>query len=68
MNMTLTLKKPTDRLLSVRQLAERLNVREGTIYMWVKLGKVPCLRLGRRTIRFSENAIELWLQQNTKEI
>lgn len=56
--------QPSDfaaRLLSERQVAERLNIGEVTLQQWRARGKgPPFVRLGR-TIRYREADIEAWL-------
>ncbi|HET9376389.1 MAG TPA: helix-turn-helix domain-containing protein, partial [Chthoniobacterales bacterium] len=44
----------------VRDLAERFAVSHPTIYRWVRLGKLPAIRLGKRVLRFSEDEILSW--------
>jgi excisionase family DNA binding protein len=49
-----------DRLLTVQELAERLNVDDRWIYR--KADDLPFTRrLGDRTLRFSEQGLERWL-------
>ena len=38
------------RLYSLRESAEQLNLSYSTIKAWVHLGKIPVVRLGRRTM------------------
>jgi excisionase family DNA binding protein len=49
-------------LIDAEQLSQRLGVKEGTIYDWVRRGKIPCLRL-ERLIRFDPEEINLWLAE-----
>jgi excisionase family DNA binding protein len=51
-----------DRLLSARQVAERLGVSTYFIYRAVANGQLPfARRLGPRKLRFSERELERWL-------
>ena len=48
-------------LLTVKDMAIRLQVKEKTIYAWVSQCKIPCVKVNG-VIRFDERAIEQWLQ------
>jgi len=41
-----------NRLLTVPEVAKILRIKVSTLYTWVRLGKVPCTRIGR-LIRFT---------------
>ena len=49
-------------LLTVKDMATRLQVKDKTVYAWVSRGKIPCVKVNG-VIRFDERAIEQWLQQ-----
>jgi excisionase family DNA binding protein len=42
----------TDRLLTAAEMAEWLSVAPETLLEWVRAGRIPALRVGRKTIRF----------------
>jgi excisionase family DNA binding protein len=48
-------------LLTVKDMATWLQVKDKTIYAWVSQGKIPCVKVNG-VIRFDERAIERWLQ------
>ena len=48
-------------LLTVKDMATRLQVKEKTIYAWASQGKIPCVKVNG-VIRFDARAIEQWLQ------
>ena len=52
-----------DRLLTVRELAERLGISAGTAYHWLSQGRLPCVRLSSRCVRFRESDVEEMLEQ-----
>jgi excisionase family DNA binding protein len=52
-----------DKLLNIRELAERLNIAEGTAYHWLSQGRLPCVRFSSRCVRFRESDIERMLEQ-----
>lgn len=45
------------RLLTVRQVADRLGVSTDTVYQWSYLGKLPKIKLGFR-LRFDSEVID----------
>jgi excisionase family DNA binding protein len=47
-------------LLRVEQAAELLAVKPSWVYDAVRLGRLPCLRVGRH-IRFTQSMLENWL-------
>lgn len=49
-------------LLTVHEMASRLQVKDKTIYAWVSQGKIPCMKLNG-VIRLDERDIEQWLQR-----
>lgn len=50
-----------DRLLTVNELSEKLNISMSTILNWVRQGKIPAIKLGRQW-RFNLMDVELWLK------
>jgi putative molybdopterin biosynthesis protein len=52
------------RLITAKELAERLQLRPWRIYELVREGELPCVRIGA-SIRFSEDAIAEWIRQRT---
>ncbi len=54
-------------LLTVKDLAARLQVKDKTIYGWVSQGKIPCVKVNG-VIRFDARAIEQWLQTCHKPV
>ena len=55
------------RLLDIEQAANLLGVSVASLYRWTQTKKIPCIRLGRRVIRFDPRALEKFLAQNTVE-
>ncbi len=50
------------RLLSVREVAERLNLSEGSVYALINGHKLAHLRIGRRTIRVNERDLDDYIE------
>ena len=59
-----TLQEP---LLTAAQLAPKLAVKTSTLYEWVRMGYIPCIRLGtgkkKPLVRFSQFRVQEWLKQ-----
>jgi excisionase family DNA binding protein len=51
---------PDEPLMSVRQVAEFLQLNQTTIYAWAQQGQLPGYKLGRNW-RFRPSEIEAWL-------
>ena len=50
------------RLLSVSEAAALLGVSIHTVYAWVSAGRIPLVKLGRRTL-FDPDALRLWVRE-----
>ena len=48
-------------LLTVKDLATRLQVKDKTIYAWTRQGKIPSVRING-VIRFEVTEIEQWIR------
>ena len=44
--------------LNLREAATYLGVSENTLRKMVKVGTIPCLRIGRKGLRFSRKVLE----------
>ena len=53
------------KLLTVREAARLLTLREGTIRYWLALRKLAVVRLGSRCVRIPLSAVEEYIQANT---
>lgn len=52
-----------DRLLTARELADRLGVNRETVLRWYRRGELPAIKLPGGAIRFRESEIEDRLQE-----
>jgi excisionase family DNA binding protein len=52
-----------DALLDARQAGELLGVKASTVNAWAREGRLPCLRLGPRVIRFTTPMLEQFCQE-----
>jgi len=59
------------RLLKVPDVAAMLSVQPSTIYQWVSMDYIPCIRLGvgktKPCVRFDEQAVLEWLKARMSE-
>jgi excisionase family DNA binding protein len=53
----------TGRLLTARQVADRLGLSVETVLRWAKRGKLPAVYLSSRAIRFPEDRLDGWLEE-----
>jgi excisionase family DNA binding protein len=52
-------------LISVQQLAEKINFAPMTIYRWVKDRRIPFVKMPGNDIRFDKAKIESWIENRT---
>jgi excisionase family DNA binding protein len=52
-----------EKLLTIRELAERLGISSGTAYHWLSQGRLPCVRFSSRCVRFRESDVQKMLEQ-----
>ena len=48
-------------LLTVKDIATRLQVKEKTVYAWASQRRIPCVKIGT-VLRFDEADIDQWLE------
>lgn len=51
----------TGRLLTTREVADRLGLNPETVLRWARRGKLPAHYLSSRAIRFDELELDAWL-------
>jgi len=54
------------RLITTSELASRLGVTSDTIRKWTREGRIPCLRVGQKTLRFDADAVMAALSANDR--
>jgi len=61
-------KNKTDRLLKLKNVIEIAGIGKSTIYSLLQKNKFPKpVRLSPRAIRFSENAIQDWIEEKKQK-
>lgn len=56
----------SERLMTLQDVAEYLQIKERTIYSWVQNGKIPGFKLGN-TWRFKREDIDLWIEERKRD-
>jgi excisionase family DNA binding protein len=46
--------------LTIKELAEQLRIKPGTLYAWAAHGKIPCRKI-HGLVRFDQQDIDRWL-------
>jgi len=54
-------------LLTISQVSEKLQLKKQTIYALIWKGKIPCVKLSRRCVRFLPAAIDDWVARKSFE-
>ena len=54
----------SNRMMTIKEVAEYLSVHEKTIYRLVKSGELPALRVGGQW-RFEKKVLDSWIQNRT---
>lgn len=52
-----------DRLLTINEAAQFLKLAVGTIYHLISQERIPVIRISPRCVRFSEKALQTWLEE-----
>lgn len=50
-----------EKLLDIKEVSDRLSIRENTLRAWVFQRRIPCIRLGR-LVRFRESDLAAWVK------
>jgi len=56
-----------EKLLTIEQLAEILQIKKSTIYAWTFAKKIPHLKIGG-ALRFREREIVKWIDSQVEEV
>ena len=51
---------PGSQLLTVKQIAELLQLNPMTIYKWTSQGRIPCIKFSVRCVRFEWDKVKKW--------
>lgn len=49
-------------LIDIRELSELTGIQIGSLYHMVSAGRIPCVKLSKRCLRFSLPAIRAWIE------
>jgi nitrogen PTS system EIIA component len=56
---------PPDRLMTLPQVAQYLQMKKRTIYQWAKSGKIPSFKLGN-VWRFRRAELDHWIEEQRR--
>lgn len=56
-----------DRLMSVDEIAEFLGLAKGTVYHLASQGRIPCVRLSARCLKFRLSQVMAWIESKSKK-
>ena len=51
-----------DKLLTIKEISELLQIRVSTLYKWVHMELIPHVKVGR-AVRFREKDVAAWLEK-----
>ena len=54
-------------MLTLQEVAEKLNMHYMTIYSWVKSGKLPAIQFGK-IYRIDEEVLKKFIEENKKVV
>ncbi len=54
-----------NKLFTVPELSQTLGISVHTVYAWVSQGRLPCVKLGTRTM-FEPGEIERWVRERAR--
>ena len=57
----------TKRLLNIEEAAEYIGIKKSTIYVWMRLKKIPYVRVGSRRL-FDVRALDDFISVNSVEV
>ena len=52
-----------EKLLTVKEVAERLCIAPASVYHWLSQRRLPCVRLSARCVRFRQKDLEALIEQ-----
>lgn len=55
------------RYVNIKELAEYLGIKHGTVYAWVCYKKIPYIKMGR-LVKFDLRRIDEWVSQQAVEM
>lgn len=61
-----TKSKPQDRLITLSEVAEYLQIAERTVYQWAQRGKIPSFKIGN-VWRFKRDDIDQWIEDRKRD-
>jgi len=57
----------SENLMTVKEVSKYLRISSRHIYRMAGRGEIPCIRISRKLIRFSQPQIDRWLSQQERK-
>lgn len=54
-----------EKLMTLQEVADYLQIKERTIYQWAQTGKIPGFKLGSAW-RFKKDDLDLWIEEQKR--
>jgi excisionase family DNA binding protein len=64
---TMEFEKELGELYTIQEAAKILRISEGTVWRWVKEGKLPAFRMGDRALRIKKEDLRLVVKRTQRE-
>jgi len=56
-----------EKLLTVREAAQILGIKEQTLHLWASQRRIPHYKLGKKAVRFKEEELTAWIDARRVE-
>ncbi len=56
---------PLEKLMTLQEVADYLQIKERTIYQWAQMDKIPGFKLGSAW-RFKKSELDLWIEEQKR--
>jgi excisionase family DNA binding protein len=53
--------------LTSTEVSKMFNISSNVLLRWTREGKLPCIRINKRVIRFRKEAIAAWIKDNEQQ-
>lgn len=58
--------EPEDRLLTVEEAADKLQISAYMVRQWARERKIPAIRMGDRYWRFRRSSLDAWIEDQER--
>lgn len=57
-----------EKILTAKEAAKKLNINVFSIYKYAREGIIPAIKIGEKLVRFSEEDLSRWIEQQKQNI